>query len=149
MDEIKQTLKEKEDECEDLDTLCQTLMVRERRSNDEVQEARKELVNGLCDPTTQVHKNSVHIGVKLLGDLDVRPFETAMKRRCSKAEADVKTLEVCSLWETYLADPYWHPFKIITNEAGCSKEIINEEDEKLVACGLSLVMKHTRQLSLP
>ncbi|XP_004294551.1 PREDICTED: uncharacterized protein LOC101309805 [Fragaria vesca subsp. vesca] len=47
MDEIKQTLKEKEVECEDLDTLCQTLMVRERRSNDELQEARKELVNGL------------------------------------------------------------------------------------------------------
>ncbi|KAL6195564.1 hypothetical protein ACLB2K_031183 [Fragaria x ananassa] len=66
-----------------------------------------------------------------MGDLDVRPFQIAIKSRYSKEEADVKTLEVCSLWETYLADPNWHPFKIITDEAGRSKEIIDDKDEKL------------------
>ena len=38
-------LREKEGELEDLEALNQTLIVRERKSNDELQEARKELIN--------------------------------------------------------------------------------------------------------
>nr|XP_011461209.1 PREDICTED: factor of DNA methylation 4 isoform X1 [Fragaria vesca subsp. vesca] len=131
MDEIKQNLEEKEQEFDDVEELHQALVVKERRNNDEVQEARKELVYGLWNASIQVNKPRVNIGVKRMGDLDVRPFQIAIKSRYSKEEADVKTLEVCSLWETYLADPNWHPFKIITDEAGRSKEIIDDEDEKL------------------
>ncbi|KAM5583640.1 factor of DNA methylation 4 [Rosa sericea] len=131
MNEIEQNLEEKEQEYDAVEALHQALVVKERRNNDEVQEARKELVNGLWDSTSQGNKTRVLIGVKRMGDLDVRPFQIAIKNRYSKEEADVKTLEVCSLWETYLADPNWHPFKIITDKEGRLKEIIDEEDEKL------------------
>lgn len=45
VEDILKDLKEKEEELDDLETLNQTLIVRERKSNDELQEARKELVN--------------------------------------------------------------------------------------------------------
>ncbi|XP_062015610.1 factor of DNA methylation 4-like [Rosa rugosa] len=133
MNEIKQNLEEKEQEYDAVEALHQALVVKERRNNDEVQEARKELVNGLWDSTSQGNKTRVNIGVKRMGDLDVRPFQIAIKSRYSKEEADVKTLEVCSLWDKYLADPNWHPFKIITDKEGRHKEIIDEEDEKLAS----------------
>lgn len=41
---IQQELQEKEEELEDLEQLNQALVVKERRSNDELQEARKELI---------------------------------------------------------------------------------------------------------
>ncbi|CAN1338827.1 Protein INVOLVED IN DE NOVO 2 [Linum perenne] len=43
--EILKNLKEKEDELDSVEALNQTLIVKERKSNDELQDARKELVN--------------------------------------------------------------------------------------------------------
>lgn len=45
MESIQEVLKEKEEELEALDTLNQTLIAKERRSNDELQDARKELIS--------------------------------------------------------------------------------------------------------
>lgn len=45
VDTMLKGLREKEDELEDLEALNQTLIVKERKSNDELQEARKELIN--------------------------------------------------------------------------------------------------------
>ncbi|XP_065859437.1 factor of DNA methylation 4-like [Euphorbia lathyris] len=45
MDEIEKDLKEKEEELDDLESLNQTLMVKERTNNDQLQDARKELIN--------------------------------------------------------------------------------------------------------
>lgn len=48
MEKVEATLKElreKEGDLEDLEALNQTLIVKERKSNDELQEARKELIN--------------------------------------------------------------------------------------------------------
>lgn len=45
VDSIYKDLTEKEEELSDLDKFNQTLILRERRTNDELQEARKELVN--------------------------------------------------------------------------------------------------------
>lgn len=42
---ILKDLREKEGESEDLEALNQTLIVKERKSNDELQDARKELIN--------------------------------------------------------------------------------------------------------
>lgn len=44
MDAIVDELKEKEEELEDLEALTQTLVVKERKCNDELQDARKELI---------------------------------------------------------------------------------------------------------
>ena len=45
LQELQKILREKERDLEDLDALHQTLIVRERKSNDELQDARKELIN--------------------------------------------------------------------------------------------------------
>lgn len=52
------------------------------------------------------------IGIKRMGDLDSKPFHIAAKRRYGK-EADSIAMELCSLWDAYLRDSSWHPFKII------------------------------------
>lgn len=48
-----------------------------------------------------------------MGELDNQPFLEAMKRKYDETEADDKASELCSLWEEYLRDPDWHPFKVI------------------------------------
>ncbi|KAF2311832.1 hypothetical protein GH714_026958 [Hevea brasiliensis] len=124
MDAINEELKEKEEELDALETLNQTLIVKERMNNDEVQDARKELIIGLREDTR------AFIRVKKMGELDDGPFLAAAKRKFS-GEADVKAAKLCSQWDHYLRDPSWHPFKITTDKEGHSEEIINEDDEKL------------------
>ncbi|KAE8681191.1 Protein INVOLVED IN DE NOVO 2 [Hibiscus syriacus] len=120
-------LREKEGELEDLEALNQTLIVRERKSNDELQDARKELINGLKEISSRTQ-----IGVKRMGELDSKPFLEAMKRRYNEELAEERASEICSLWEEYLKDPDWHPFKRIKLEGGEEyQEVIDDEDEKL------------------
>ncbi|KDP44945.1 hypothetical protein JCGZ_01445 [Jatropha curcas] len=125
MDTIIQNLREKEGELEELETLNQALIVRERKSNDELQEARKELITGLKEIS-----NRASIGVKRMGELDSKPFLEAMKKKFVEDEAEVRASELCSLWMEYLKDPDWHPFKFVMVD-GKHKEVINDEDEKL------------------
>ena len=47
-----------------------------------------------------------------MGELDSKPFLEAMKRKYNEEEAEDRAMELCSLWEEYLKDPDWHPFKI-------------------------------------
>lgn len=122
---IHKELREKEGEYEDLDALNQTLIIKERKCNDELQEARKELISGLKEIP-----NRSSIGVKRMGELDGKPFLEAMKRKYREEEAEDRAMELCSLWEEYLKDPDWHPFKV-TMVDGKHKELIDDEDEKL------------------
>ncbi|KAJ6311948.1 hypothetical protein OIU77_013657 [Salix suchowensis] len=126
MDTVREELKEKEEELDGLELLNQALIIKERKTNDELQDARKELINylGQWRPRT-------FIGVKRMGDLDGKPFHEASKIKFLDEEAEEKALELCSLWEDRLRDPSWHPFKVILDKEGNSKEIINEDDENL------------------
>jgi hypothetical protein len=45
MDALHLDLREKEQSLRDMDALNQTLIIKERKSNDELQEARKELIS--------------------------------------------------------------------------------------------------------
>ncbi|PIN12173.1 Centromere-associated protein NUF2 [Handroanthus impetiginosus] len=125
VDLLLKALREKEGELEDLDALNQTLIVQERKRNEELQDARKELVNCL----KEISSNS-HVAVKRMGELDSKPFHEAMKRKYREAEADERATELCSLWEEYLRDPEWHPIKVVIIN-GKHQAVINEEDEKL------------------
>ncbi|XP_047153670.1 factor of DNA methylation 4-like [Vigna umbellata] len=128
LDEIKVELEDKEDELKEHEDLQQALVVRERKTNDELQDARKELILWL----RKSHSNRATIGVKRMGELDEKPFVGAARRKFSDDEADVRALELCSQYEAYLRDPSWHPFKVLTDkEGGKAKEILDEEDEKL------------------
>jgi hypothetical protein len=61
----------------------------------------------------ELPKNS-HLGVKRMGELENKPFYDAMKRKYNESEAEDMASELCSLWEEFLRDPNWHPFKVIT-----------------------------------
>ncbi|KAL5720678.1 hypothetical protein ACHQM5_013323 [Ranunculus cassubicifolius] len=100
MEAMVKRLEEKEDELADLEALNQTLIVKERNSNDQLQDARKELINGLEDLSSLDV-----IGVKKLGELDPKPFRESCKRKFRSEEADVKCAELCSLWEDHLREP--------------------------------------------
>ncbi|WVY89470.1 hypothetical protein V8G54_034984 [Vigna mungo] len=67
-----------------------------------------------------------------MGELDIRPFLEAMKKKYNDEDAEERASELCSLWDEYIKDPGWHPFKITIIE-GKDQEIIDNEDEKLKA----------------
>ncbi|TKY47428.1 hypothetical protein E2542_SST29488 [Spatholobus suberectus] len=125
VDTLQNDLRDKEQSLQYLDALKQTLIIKEREYNDELQEAQQALVNGFKELSS--HGN---IRLKKMGELNIRPFLEATKKRYNKEEAEERASELCSLWEEYLKDPDWHPFKVITVE-GKEKEIIRDDDEKL------------------
>lgn len=51
------------------------------------------------------------IGIKRLGELNVKPFRNACQQRFSSGEAEIKSVELSSLWQNHINDPQWHPFK--------------------------------------
>ncbi|KAF5467317.1 hypothetical protein F2P56_017151 [Juglans regia] len=122
---VLKQLREKEGELDHLEALNQALIVQERKSNVELQDARKELISGLNEIA-----GHGDIGVKRMGELDNKPFHQAMKRKYNEDEADERASELCSLWEEYLKDPDWHPLKITMVE-GKHQNVIDAEDDKL------------------
>nr|KAJ0213068.1 hypothetical protein LSAT_V11C400209240 [Lactuca sativa] len=117
---IKEDLKEKEEELEDLEELNQSLVIKERLISDELQDARKELIFVSFFSSSFIINHDLkeicgsgraHIGVKRMGDLDAKPFIVDAMKRCLSREDTVKSL---SIWEDHLRDSSWHPFKIIT-----------------------------------
>ncbi|CAI8611722.1 unnamed protein product [Vicia faba] len=140
LEAIKINLREKEEQLEGVEDLQQTLVIQERKTNDELQDARIKLISWIGCPK---NTSRVIISVKRMGDLDIKPFEEASKRKFpaegnGKAaqrkladERKMKAIQWCSQCEDYLRDPSWHPFKIVTDKEGNSKEILDENDEKL------------------
>ncbi|GER50370.1 XH/XS domain-containing family protein, partial [Striga asiatica] len=109
---IQKELKDKEEELDFLDTLNQNLIVKERRSNDELQEARKDMI--------EIFKELVSksIRIKRMGELDSKAFISGAKRKHSGREVNIKAVELCTEWDSYLRDANWHPFKIVPDIDG-------------------------------
>ncbi|XP_050369273.1 factor of DNA methylation 4-like [Argentina anserina] len=122
---IQEKLKEKEEELDNVVALNNTLIAKERGSNNELQDARAELINGWPSEC------SAFIGVKRMGGIDVKPFRTACKRKYPAEVADDMAVAQCSLWEFNVTDSSWHPFKASTDSFGHPKEIIDDEDNRL------------------
>ncbi|XP_050290900.1 factor of DNA methylation 3-like isoform X2 [Quercus robur] len=126
LQEVRKKLMDQEEDLELMEARIQILIVKERASNDELQGVRQELINSLgkCGSAS-------YIGIKRMGELDSRPFYNAVNRRYSEKEASDKAAELCSMWEDYLRDHSWHPFKTVMGEDGKTVEIIDEEEERL------------------
>ncbi|KAL5160456.1 Factor of DNA methylation 1 [Glycine soja] len=125
--EMNDELQEKVDNLENMEAMNQTLIVKERQSNDELQEARKELIKGLDD---MLNAPRTKIGLKRMGELDQKVFVNNCKKRFPLEEAGTKGVELCSLWQENVKNSAWHPFKVVTVDDK-AENIINEEDEKL------------------
>lgn len=60
--------------------------------------------------------------MKTLGDLDLKAFQVAAKKiYCDEEEANERAVELCSIWENYVGDSKWNPFKVISDEKGKRK----------------------------
>ncbi|XP_063939575.1 uncharacterized protein LOC108199950 [Daucus carota subsp. sativus] len=120
--ETEEKLKEKDEDFESLQDSYQALLVKERNNNDQLEDARKKLINVLKDRRTNMR---AYTGVKLMGDLNLKPIFAATKKKYPPAEVELKAMEFSSLLEEKLRDPNWYPFKVITFGED-SKRVIND-----------------------
>uniref|UniRef100_A0ACD5YBV6 Uncharacterized protein n=1 Tax=Avena sativa TaxID=4498 RepID=A0ACD5YBV6_AVESA len=136
LEKISVELKEKDDELDAMVDANQALIIVERRTNDELEQAKKELIKGL--PETSGTRST--IGVKRMGELDKKAFLAACKKKAANdaskkaGEYDlaVESTVLLTKWESEIRQPEWHPFKVIIVD-GQEKEIVREDDEKLQA----------------
>ncbi|KAL2554879.1 Factor of DNA methylation 1 [Forsythia ovata] len=98
------------------------------RKRQKLEEEKKK--KGLPEMLNRSH---VNIGLKRMGEIDEKAFKNACNLRFPPEEADVKAVELCSLWQEKLKNPQWlwHPVKAITDDKGNPHEILNEDDEFL------------------
>ncbi|XP_065855225.1 factor of DNA methylation 1-like [Euphorbia lathyris] len=128
---LKAELKETKEEVDTLRDLNQVLINKEVKANNELQDARKELIDMLKDVDSDSDsERDDSIGVKKMGDLDIEPFMASAKRKYSNNPSEHAVID-CAYYETFIRDPNWYPFKMITHKDGKVEEIIDEEDEKL------------------
>ncbi|KAK9998632.1 hypothetical protein SO802_018235 [Lithocarpus litseifolius] len=126
LQEVCKKLMDKEEDLKKMESTIQSLIEKECASNDELQEVREELIDGLGK-----FDSSDFIRIKRMGDLDLKPFYSAAKRKYYDPETEGKAAELCSIWEYYIKDTSWHPFKIVMDKEGNQVKIIDEDDEKL------------------
>lgn len=52
--------------------------------------------------------------MKRMGQLNPEPFLPAVmkKHRLTKSKAEIKAMQLCSVWEENIGDVQWHPFKV-------------------------------------
>nr|QDC18032.1 factor of DNA methylation 4-like B [Hypericum perforatum] len=117
MEAIQEEMKEKQENYDALDELNTVLMIRERKTNDELQEVRKELIQGFSG-----FKARPDIGIKRMGELDGTPFHAVAKTKFSDEDkANEWAATMISAWEEHLRDQSWHPFKVLQDEGGRCK----------------------------
>ncbi|XP_057775883.1 uncharacterized protein LOC130994824 isoform X2 [Salvia miltiorrhiza] len=128
IEELKRKLELNRTNLDDLEDINHELFSKERQSNDELQEARKELIAGLTD---MLSSSRVNIGIKRMGELDAKVFKNACRQRYPLEEAEMKAAELCSLWEEKVKNPAWHPFRV-EDSKGNAQLVLKEDDELLV-----------------
>lgn len=58
------------------------------------------------------------IGIKLMGDLDPKPFIDACKIKYGSDDYEIKAAQLVTSWEEEIKKTSWHPFKIIDQADG-------------------------------
>ncbi|KAG9139001.1 hypothetical protein Leryth_025663 [Lithospermum erythrorhizon] len=125
IDELKKQFAEKDEEFQDAESLNQTLILKERTSNNELQDARKELIQIMQKIT-----GKTTIGVKRMGEVDQKPFQDVCSQKFCSDDWEMRCMELSSLWQDKVNDPNWQPFKKISRD-GKWEETINEDDDML------------------
>ncbi|CAL4977511.1 unnamed protein product [Urochloa decumbens] len=125
IDELSEEVKHMCDEMEAMESLNMTLLIKERRSNDELQDAWKELICGF----RLLDIGRTNIGIKMMSELDHKVFRIFCRKKLSEEDAECTFALLCSQWEDEIRKPNWHPFQVIVVD-GKETEILSE-DEKL------------------
>lgn len=125
IEDLMSELAEKAEELNDMEVLNQTLILKEHMSNDQLQEARKELLNVLPDLTD----NSI-VGVKRMGEVNQKPFQDVCLQKFSRDEAEMRAMELSSLWQIKVNNSNWHPFKQVFKDEKL-QEMIDDNDQQL------------------
>ncbi|CAA0822333.1 Factor of DNA methylation 1 [Striga hermonthica] len=126
--ELTELLEDKKDDLVAREELNNQLLIKERMGNEELQEARKVLIEGLTDMPSS---SRVNIGIRRMGEIDEKAFKTVCSKRFSSGEAEIKAVELCSLWQEKMKNAEWNPFRVVEDEKGNAKSEIKEEDEEL------------------
>ncbi|CAO2193645.1 unnamed protein product [Urochloa humidicola] len=98
--------------------------------NMELQDARKELINVFFGMD---FKHAV-IGIKMMGKLDEKPFQDACRRKYVTEDEDGSKLRAAMLishWQKEVQNPSWHPFRIVEDGNGKTRQVVDEDDAKL------------------
>lgn len=128
IDELSDELQDKYDEMDGMESLHRTLLIKEQKSNEELQDARKKLIYGLQNITT----GRANIGIKRMGELNLKSFVVALKSKFSIEDAEVTAAILCSKWQAEIENLEWHPFRVVMVD-GRKMELLCEDDEKLHA----------------
>ncbi|KAL5705925.1 hypothetical protein ACHQM5_024154 [Ranunculus cassubicifolius] len=114
------------EESEDIGYFNNALIVKQREDSAQLSESRKELITGWKGLSDTMYV----IGIKRMGELDTKPFKDACNRKFQISHlAEQNALEICSFWQSKLADPSWHPFQVVENEGEIAHEFIKDDEE--------------------
>ncbi|KAE8718028.1 hypothetical protein F3Y22_tig00110020pilonHSYRG00469 [Hibiscus syriacus] len=108
----KKVLEETFEALEDLKSRYSCLMVKHLLANQELQDARKESIQGLND----ILNTKTTLGIKRMGDIDQKAFEVAFSQKLPNEDWRETCATLCSLWQQNVQDSEWHPFKMIDTE---------------------------------
>ncbi|KAI9157289.1 hypothetical protein LWI28_019903 [Acer negundo] len=123
---LRDQLEEKTETLQYLESLNQTLTLKESMSNQELQDARKESISSLQDMLS----SRTTLAIKRMGEVDQTSFLQACSLKFPNDDWEEISAKLCSSWEENVKDPLWHPFKIAIYK-GNMCEIIDDDDEKL------------------
>ncbi|KAL6495836.1 hypothetical protein OROGR_030399 [Orobanche gracilis] len=68
-----------------------------------------------------------------MGEIDEKAFRNTCNKRFPSGEAEMKAVELCSLWQEKLKNAEWHPFRVVEDEKGNAQSEVREDDELLQA----------------
>ncbi|KAK3005124.1 hypothetical protein RJ639_017848 [Escallonia herrerae] len=125
INDLSEQLAEKTEELHDMEILNQTLILRERMSNNELQDARKELINVLPNLLDRTK-----VGIKRMGEVSQKPFQDVCLQKFSQKDWEVRAVELSSLWQEKVNNSNWHPFTKVIKD-GMLEETIHEGDDQL------------------